>query len=203
MAREPLPPETLAELCEAYKAGAGMRSLSTTYRRPRNEIRDLLVGAGVEIRKSNRHAARDREVERVAKAEREARVRTVAGWLVDGITNRHEILERANDPEGPYGWGVELSTIDRYIADARALLREQNAEAIEDRRAVARAQFDQLWREAKGTDARLKVLDRRLKFEGSDAPARLEHGGPNGGPIRIISLQELSDEELDALANGL
>ena len=87
MAREPLPPETLAELCEAYKAGAGMRSLSTTYRRPRNEIRELLVGAGVEIRKSNRHAARDREVERVAKAEREARVRTVAGWLVDGITN--------------------------------------------------------------------------------------------------------------------
>ena len=179
MARDPLPPADLADLCEAYRAGAGLRPLSKEYRRSRDEIRELLVGAGVEIRPPNGDASR--EAAAVASAEREARVRTVAGFLVDGITNRHEILETVNSEERKYKWGVELSTVDSYLTDARALLSARyDDETEKSLRAMADARLERLYRRAwSNYDVKtaLAVLDRQIKFRNLDPATKIEHSG--------------------------
>jgi predicted transcriptional regulator len=50
-------------------------------------------------------------------------------------------------------------------------------------------------------DRLLRIGERRAKLLGIDAPAKLEHSGPDGGPIKTETrdLSHLSDEELKAL----
>jgi AcrR family transcriptional regulator len=49
--------------------------------------------------------------------------------------------------------------------------------------------------------ALVRVQERRAKLLGLDAPTKLEHSGPDGGPIQVaaVDLSRLSDGELQAL----
>ena len=64
-----------------------------------------------------------------------------------------------------------------------------------------------LWRQAKAgnlgaTDRLLRIMERRARLLGLDAPTKEEHSGPGGGPIVIanaMDLSRLSDQELQSL----
>lgn len=188
-----IPAELIEIIIEDYQAGKGLKKIEKELGIPHEKIRRILTDHGVPIRGAPKN------IKSVTPRERFVRIRTVANWIVNCITSRYELLEKANDPKGPYRWAVAISTMDRYIIEAKALLRESDEDALEDLRAVAKAQFRQLWQETSDPKVRLSILDRRLKFEGLDAPTKTNVSGA----LRVISLQDLSDDELEALANGI
>lgn len=53
--------------------------------------------------------------------------------------------------------------------------------------------------------AAVKLMDRRARYIGIDAPQRHEHGGPGGGPIEVKDVGKMSEAELRAylVANGI
>jgi hypothetical protein len=53
-------------------------------------------------------------------------------------------------------------------------------------------------------DRVLKIMERRSKMLGLDAPQRFAHGGDDKGPpIGLMPMQSMTDEELMRLAQGL
>ena len=48
----------------------------------------------------------------------------------------------------------------------------------------------------------LNIMERRAKLLGLDAPAKQELTGKDGGPLRIVTAEDLTDDELAAIVAG-
>lgn len=166
-------------ICREYEAGASLATVGSRHGICAKRVRAILVEHGVAIRGPNRTPPAKRTAAIADAADQ--RVREIAAMIVAGISDRH-VIHRHGEKEG---WGVTIQTVDGYLERARALLREQTAAEIEDLRALARARFEALWREAEDPKTRLSVLAERNKFEGLNAPAKMEHSGSGGEAIVI------------------
>ena len=167
-----------AAMRAAYEAGASLRALAKQHHRGEKVIRALIVGAGGTIRAPTGGTT---GAQQTNSAERAARVLVVLEHMADG-EDRHTIHAYAN---GVLGWDVEPRTIEAYMADARPLLRERTAEAAEDLRALLITRLELCWREAPDTKTKLDVVKERAKLGGAYPAQKLEHSGPNGGPVPL------------------
>lgn len=192
-----IPPEVVDIIVDDYRAGRGLIKLHKELGITVPKIRQVLTDRGIEIRPV------PKAITEVTSREKKARVLEVVRLIVKGYETAPEICEIVNAENGKYRWNVTLATVENYLKAANLQLIAQYNDEITELRAVGDARYLLLWRDAKTVRDKLEVLKDWNKYRGLYPASRFEHGGPNGGPIRIISLQELSDEELDALANGL
>jgi len=181
-----------ADLAREYEAGAGLRPLSKKYHIPYAKVRELLVEAGATIRSPNGGTSKEQQISSI---ERDARVRAVLRMIVvDGAADRQDVYALATDPEGPYRWEVVIETIDGYLSDARALLRDRTAAEIEDLRALLVARLELLWQEAPDTKTKLEVVRERGKLGGAYPATKMEHTGTLTWAELIQSASEGSDD---------
>lgn len=183
-------------ICREYEAGASLATVSTHHPGiSAQTVRAILVKHGIPIKKSGGRPKRGGD----AITARAQHVREIAALIVAGVSDRHRILQIGNTPtKDRPAWGVTIQTVDNYLMAARALLRVQTDAELADLRALARARFEQLWRDAEDPKTKLAVLAERNKFEGLNAPTKAEHSGT----LRVVSLYDLSDDELAAAINA-
>lgn len=108
--------------------------------------------------------------------------------------------------------GIGRSQAHRLVQASLAEAKAQIFTAAADLRAVELSRLDAmlagLWPDArKGSfgaiDRVLKVMERRAKLLGLDAPLRLAHGGDDEAPpIRTSSMQTMTDDELERIAKA-
>lgn len=98
--------------------------------------------------------------------------------------------------------GLHYHTVSGYIRDAIAVLQEHNIEKADQLRSIQSLQLDQLFAslwpdraEPKVAAQILRILERRAKLYGLDAPVRHEHRSVTHG----LDLSQLSEAELDVL----
>lgn len=164
-----------ATICREYEAGDSLATIAPRHHLRSTRVRAILVDHDIPIRKPGGRGGRFTGDDTAA---REQRVREVATLIVGGVSDRHRILQYGNTPtKDRPAWNVTIQTVDTYLAAARALLREQTDAEIEDLRALARARFESLWRDAEDPRTKLAVLAERNKFEGLNAAAKVEHSG--------------------------
>jgi len=103
--------------------------------------------------------------------------------------------------------GVDVSTVSRDLAAALKSLAEETKDKTEEFRALTLAQCDEifaaLWPKRStpaGAEKLVKVLERRAKLLGLDAPKRNEHTGKDGGPL--IGLGDLLAMGFDSNGHG-
>jgi hypothetical protein len=106
--------------------------------------------------------------------------------------------------------GLSRSHAHRLVQAGLAEAKEQVFASAADLRAEELSRLDAmlsgLWPLARkgalgAVDRVLKVMERRAKLLGLDAPLRLAHGGdPSAPPINTRTLQTMSDEELERIA---
>lgn len=106
--------------------------------------------------------------------------------------------------------GVSKSQAHRYVRDALAEARAQISAEADELRAEEISRLDGmlagLWNDArKGSvsaiDRVLKIMERRAKLLGLDAPVRLAHGGDKDAPpLEHKHTHDLTDEVLEAIA---
>lgn len=109
--------------------------------------------------------------------------------------------------------GIGKSQAQRYVQAGLAGAREQVASEASDLRAEEVSRLDGMLR-GLWTDARkghlgavekvLKIMERRAKLLGLDAPTRIGHGGdPDAPPIKTDNLHHLTDAELERIITNL
>jgi hypothetical protein len=104
--------------------------------------------------------------------------------------------------------GISKPSAFKMIARAIDAIPREEAELV---RALELSRLDALlrglWERAvKGSDTAvasvLRVMDRRAKLLGLDAPTRRELSGPDGGPLEVLDVRKLTDDELDDAIAG-
>ena len=132
-----------------------------------------------------------RDAKRVSLAERRAKALQlrIGGATLDAIASTLGYAQRAN----------AMRDIDKAIdsitrPDALSLVKVE-MERLD-------AMQLSIWLKAKAGDFNaidrlLKIMQRRAKLLGLDAPTRAEHTGANGGPIVTTQFAEMTDEELE------
>lgn len=108
--------------------------------------------------------------------------------------------------------GLSKSTVHKHITKALADITAETRGPAESVKAMELARLDRLlvgvWgNAAKGdvlhVDRVLKIMERRAKLLGLDAPTKLAHGGdPDAPPIKTESAQTMSDADLERIAAG-
>ncbi|MCL2449235.1 MAG: helix-turn-helix domain-containing protein [Polyangiaceae bacterium] len=102
--------------------------------------------------------------------------------------------------------GVSVQVAHAYVKDAIAAIPVEAAEIV---RAMELERCDRLWNSLQtkikdgdphAVQAAIRVLDRRAKYLGLDAPAVTEITGKDGGPIHISETQAAQDDLLSRLA---
>ncbi len=103
--------------------------------------------------------------------------------------------------------GVSHATINRDFKALDLLYQERAATNIATAKGIDLERLDELilaiWTRAKGgsldaIDAVRALMAARSKLLGLDAPSKLEHAGPDGGPIPLMA-KEMTDDELRAI----
>lgn len=104
---------------------------------------------------------------------------------------------------------VSLSTAHGYVDDAMAEARAQIEADASEIKAEEISRLDGmlagLWDFATSGDVQavdrvLKIMERRAKLLGLDAPAKIGHGGdPDAPPVGLQEIKSLSDAELERL----
>lgn len=130
--------------------------------------------------------------------------------------------EIAREAKWANGDPVHHATVHVLVVEALEELREENAEAAADLRKFELARLDKLLAElwpksvkktghgndnaqpepidARRADSILRVMERRHKLLGIDAPIRWEGSGPGGGPLAIAAgVMDLAKLTLDEL----
>lgn len=105
--------------------------------------------------------------------------------------------------------GIGKSQAQRYVQAGLASAREQVAAEASDLRAEEVSRLDGmlrgLWPDARkghlgAVEKVLKIMERRAKLLGLDAPTRIGHGGDSDAPpIKSENMHHYSDEELDRI----
>jgi hypothetical protein len=105
--------------------------------------------------------------------------------------------------------GIGKSQAHRLVQAGLHDAREQIMASADDLRSEEISRLDGmlsgLWPDARkgnqgAVDRVLKIMERRAKLLGLDAPVRLAHGGdPDGPPIKDEHVQTLSDEDLERI----
>ncbi len=109
--------------------------------------------------------------------------------------------------------GCSLSTAHGYIKEAMAEARVQIDADAAELKAEEYSRLDgmlaALWDAAKlgdlqAIDRVLKIMERRAKLLGLDAPTKIGHGGdPSAPPIgHKLDMQSLTDDELEHIIRG-
>lgn len=108
--------------------------------------------------------------------------------------------------------GIGKSQAQRLVVGALAEVRADITAEADGLRAEELSRLDAmmqgLWVDArkggvKSIDRVLKIMERRAKLLGLDAPVRLAHAGdPDGQPIEHRHIHELSDADLEAIARA-
>ena len=105
-------------------------------------------------------------------------------------------------------------SVSKAYDDVSAALAKLEAESAEKAAEVRRIELDRIdvmlkgiWPEAEAGDARkietaLKLMERRAKLLGIDAPTKQEVSGPDGGAIPIEDARAMLADRLAALAGG-
>lgn len=109
--------------------------------------------------------------------------RTVIGYRQEAI----EALRQETLTEAEPILALEISKLDRAEQTVWAIL--DNPKSKPGAKLAA-------------ADRLIKLSERRCKLRGVEAPARLEHSGPGGGPIQqqhAVDLTKLSDSDLSQL----
>lgn len=94
------------------------------------------------------------------------------------------------------------------LADARAQIDADATELKSEELSRLDAMLSGLWPEARrgvasAVDRVLKIMERRAKLLGLDAPLKLAHGGDaDGGPIEHEHRHTLTDADLERIAAG-
>lgn len=107
---------------------------------------------------------------------------------------------------------IDVSTAHDYVTTALAEVKEHSFELAQDVRDMDLARLDAmllaLWpkrKEPRAADTLLRILERRAKLTGADAPVRWEGSGIGGAPIAIQAgvgvwdLEKLTVEQLREL----
>lgn len=121
-------------------------------------------------------------------------------------------LRLKGETYGEIGKALGISAPSAYRAVARSLKRviAKTSEDADELRTLELQRLDKLllalWpRASKGNDAAvdrvLRVMERRAKLKGLDAPVQVS--GPGGGPIEMADVSERSDEERVRAASTL
>jgi len=108
--------------------------------------------------------------------------------------------------------GIGKSQAQRYVQAGLASAREQVAAEASDLRAEEVSRLDGmlrgLWPDARkghlgAVEKVLKIMERRAKLLGLDAPVRLAHGGDGDAPpIKSENIHAMSDADLERIAAG-
>lgn len=108
--------------------------------------------------------------------------------------------------------GVHVATISRDVAVIEAEWMDQAAISLGQRRARELAELDDIEYNAADSfsedknprwlEVRLKCKERRAKLLGFDAASKVEISGAAGRPVEVKILEELSDDELRAIAES-
>lgn len=132
------------------------------------------------------------------KAEAAAARRLQALQLRMAGVSYHAIAERlgVSDTQAFHDVKAELAKIAKQASAEAEHVRTMELERLD-------AMTLALWAQAKqgnqgAIDRLLRVMERRSKLLGLDAPTRQELSGPNGSPITIEQAAQMSDEEIDA-----
>lgn len=128
--------------------------------------------------------------QRSTKIEKDTRVFTVVGWLLNG-TPDYLILKNCTLPP-PTGWGVTVRQAKRYIEEAYECFRIGRHEEIEDRRIKKIAELEQLKRSMKdsykgtpvGINAIRMIDELIVKIDGMVVPKKHIHEG--GDPSKPL-----------------
>jgi hypothetical protein len=100
-----------------------------------------------------------------------------------------------------YAHKAVTKALDRMVREPADALRKLELERLD-------SMLFGLWRRAKGgetgaVDRVIKLMERRARLLGLDAPERRELSGPGGGPVPLLSsdidLSKLNSEQLDQL----
>lgn len=90
--------------------------------------------------------------------------------------------------------GISKSTVHKHLMRALDEIREENRELSRHHLGLELERCDMLQRslaakvkkgDVRATEATLKVMERRAKLLGLDSAQKLEHAGPDRGPIRL------------------
>jgi hypothetical protein len=108
--------------------------------------------------------------------------------------------------------GIGKSQAHRLVQDGLADARAQISAGADDLRAEEISRLDGmlagLWPDARrgsqgAVDRVLKIMERRARLLGLDAPMRLAHAGdPDGPPVKAELVHTLSDNDLEEIAKG-
>lgn len=129
------------------------------------------------------------------------------------------LAERAKQALGLRRAGASYEQIGAQLGITRSAARKVVTKAIariprDDAEQVLQLELDRLdallrglWPQAvKGhggaVDRVLRVMERRARLLGLDAPTKRELSGPAGGPISVADVTQLTDEQLEALVHG-
>ena len=112
--------------------------------------------------------------------------------------------------------GVSTSTAQRLAVDALRLVIERGMEGADELRQLEVERLDAMllsvWRSVRNghlgaIDRCIKIMERRARLLGLDAPARQEWSGPGGGPIETretgVDLSKLSTPTLRKVVEEL
>lgn len=142
-----------------------------------------------------------------------ARQQTGAVTLAATINKRRAVELRiggANLLEIARAVGVSKTSAHRYLKEALAELKALTAEAAEEVRDLDLERMDGIWRELwpkradpRVADTLIRLLERRAKLLGLDAPEQIRLGGVHGAPVGVAAdnwdLNKLSIEQLREL----
>ena len=131
--------------------------------------------------------------QKCTKIEKETRLFTVAGWLINSVPE-YIILKNCTEPP-PKGWGLTQRQAKRYLEEAYASFRQQRHDDLEERRLKKIAELENRNRTMKdayrGTPAGMNAMrlndELIAKLEGMITKTNVhkhQGGGPNAPPIQ-------------------
>ena len=182
-----------AAMRAAYEAGASIKTVGEQVGVGTTKARRLLLEAGTVLRPPNGGTTGEMQTN---SAERAARVLEVLKLMLRGI-DRHAIRKHGNEV---LGWDVTPRTVDDYMADARAELIARYADEADSLAAMADARDDYARQRALAVDD-IKTFHavnvEANKRHGLYAPAKVEHGGPNGTELVIRFVDAPTGDDAD------
>jgi hypothetical protein len=103
--------------------------------------------------------------------------------------------------------GISKQRAHEIVVSKLAEIRERTAEKVEDVRTIELSRLDDallsIWPQVRqgnhgAIDRMVRMMERRAKLLGLDAPTRSEMSGPEGAPIEIASVMNMTDEQRTA-----
>lgn len=130
----------------------------------------------------------------------DGRVSVVYTLLLNGY-RRRDIIDYLRTKTK---WDVGASTVDKYIKEATAEIKEINALERDMAFGMATKRLDDLYKRAlEDSDNKTALaVQKEINNLHGLSITRTEISGKDGGPIRIAKAEDLTDDELADIATG-